>query len=84
MASVELDVSGEVSHTDNVKWAASFGCEAIVLQQHGPAGGNPLYEFSGERPALEALVADYAAQCGSDSRDVDFYRSLIVESPDDD
>jgi len=42
----ELDISHEVSRSDVIKFADKYNCSCTLLQEYGPAGGNPLYLFS--------------------------------------
>lgn len=46
MYNKELDISHEVSKSDVIKFADKYNCSCILLQEYGPAGGNPLYLFS--------------------------------------
>lgn len=60
---IELDIAGEFGYEKTTpEWAEKFGCRAELITHNGPAGGNPLYVFFGEKDALEALFRDYCAQ----------------------
>lgn len=53
----ELDVSHETNYLQVKLFAADHGCTAKLLQQNGPAGGNPLYQFSSDNyDYIEELV----------------------------
>ena len=45
---VELDVSHEPTHSEVNQFATEYGCTAKLILQNGPAGGNPLYQFSSD------------------------------------
>jgi len=45
---IELDISHEPSHSEVVQFAGDHGCTTKLLMENGPAGGNPLYEFSSD------------------------------------
>lgn len=47
--SIQLDVSHEVSIDEVNEFAKSHGCVATLLEEFGPAGGNPLYEFTSQK-----------------------------------
>ena len=42
---VELDISHEASFEDVMQFAQEHMCEAELIEEFGPAGGNPLYKF---------------------------------------
>lgn len=42
---IELDISHEMPDQDVLAWAAQNDCAALLLEEFGPAGGNPLYQF---------------------------------------
>jgi hypothetical protein len=52
---VELDCAGD----DPVAWGIEYGCVAELTSDYGPAGGAPIYRFTGTRDALESLVKNY-------------------------
>ena len=56
---LDLDIAADQNHNDVVAWAATHGCQAGIAMAKGPAGGNPLYTFSGTAECLKALEADY-------------------------
>lgn len=45
---IQLDISHEMTEAEVVADAAQFNCEATLLEEFGPAGGNPLYVFESE------------------------------------
>ena len=53
----ELDISHEVDQTSVKAFAQSYNCDCTLLQEYGPAGGNPLYLFSAQNKTdLDNLV----------------------------
>lgn len=46
MYMIELDISHEMSAEEVVAYAAEFDCTAQLIEEFGPAGGNPLYMFT--------------------------------------
>jgi len=54
----ELDISAEASKESVQQFATEHGCSAVLIIENGPAGGNPLYQFSSNsQDCLEELVA---------------------------
>ena len=54
----ELDISTEASQELVHQFATEHGCTALLIMENGPAGGNPLYQFSSNsQDCLEELVA---------------------------
>lgn len=54
----ELDISSEASQQSVHEFASDHGCTAKLILENGPAGGNPLYQFSSDnKDYLEELVA---------------------------
>jgi hypothetical protein len=54
----ELDISAEASQELVHQFATEHGCTALLIMENGPAGGNPLYQFSSNSlDCLEELVA---------------------------
>jgi len=45
----ELDVSHEASQESVHQFAYDHGCVAKLIIENGPAGGNPLYQFSSDK-----------------------------------
>jgi hypothetical protein len=53
----ELDISAEASQESVHQFATEHGCAALLIMETGPAGGNPLYQFSSNsQDCLEELV----------------------------
>ena len=53
----ELDISYETPIEMVEQFAQDHGCSATLLEEYGPAGGNPLYQFSSDnKDYLEELV----------------------------
>ena len=54
----ELDISAEASHKSIRQFAKEHGCTAKLIAEYGPAGGNPLYQFSSvSKDCLEELIS---------------------------
>ena len=54
----ELDISAEASQESIHQFATEHGCAALLIMEYGPAGGNPLYQFSSDsQDCLEELVS---------------------------
>ena len=45
---VQLDISHETPSEMVHQFAIDHGCTATLIEEFGPAGGNPLYEFSSD------------------------------------
>ena len=45
MFTAELDISYETSQADVLAFAAERNCGAFLIQEFGPGGGNPVYQF---------------------------------------
>ena len=45
---VQLDISHEASSEMIHQFATDHGCSATLILENGPAGGNPLYQFSSD------------------------------------
>ena len=45
---MELDISHEASHDEVLQFAKENNCEAELINEFGPAGGNPLYKFTSD------------------------------------
>jgi DNA-binding LacI/PurR family transcriptional regulator len=58
MYSTILDVSHEVTHEEVVQFATEHGCDCVLLEAFGPAGGNPLYRFGSDNEDMILELAD--------------------------
>lgn len=56
---VELDWHDEKNPKSYEEAAKKFGIEVTNVQENGPAGGNPIITFKGEKDKLEALVKEF-------------------------
>lgn len=71
---VELDVCEDPQFDPIEEVAFEYNIQANMLQEFGPAGGNPVYEFiSATRETLEDFIS---AEFGDED---DYYKSLINE-----
>jgi len=60
MYTIELDITSETTTEMVNQFATEHGCTSKLLMEYGPAGGNPLYQFSSESfDCLEELVTQY-------------------------
>jgi len=60
MYTIELDITSEATTAMVNQFATEHSCTAKLIQAFGPAGGNPVYEFSSESfDCLEELVTQY-------------------------
>lgn len=57
--------------------AESYGLTSEVLQEHGPAGGNPLVRLTGPYDNLTDYV--WCEYCSDDENTAEFLASLIKE-----
>ena len=53
---IDLDVAHDCPRSEISKMASEFEVTFTLLQEHGPAGGNPLYKVTGSREGLEDLI----------------------------
>ena len=60
--------------------AAKYGVEAVMVEEEGPGGGHPVYEFTGTRAQLEAFVIEFFEAGQASSEAVDFYFEGAVEA----
>lgn len=59
MYTAELDISHEMPEVEVKAFAIEYSCEAELVEEFGPAGGNPVYKFSCEEyQPLSKLVAE--------------------------
>ena len=55
---IELDISSEPTHQEIIDFAKGYGCTVTLIQQNGPAGWNPLYQFHSDNfDYLEELAS---------------------------
>ena len=74
MPTIQVDLAHDCDHLRECQELATrYGLEFRLLQEFGPAGGNPLYEFSGPRSDLEDFIVDFYFT----EQDLDYHRSRI-------
>jgi hypothetical protein len=60
-----MRVQVDLYHVGHERVAGELGerhrCRPVLLEEEGPAGGNPLYSFEGERDRLAALLLEVCA-----------------------
>lgn len=77
MFNIELDISHEPTHSEVSQFAKDHGCTATLIQENGPAGGNPLYLFQSEKfDYLDELVS----QILGTNTDTEFAKTSIYEN----
>ncbi len=74
---IQLDVSHEPTHQEVIQFATDHGCTATLLQQNGPAGGNPLYLFQSNK---FDYLDELASQVLGVNTDMEFIKTSIWES----
>lgn len=55
---IDLDISHEASLDMVNQFASDHGCTATLLEEFGPAGGNPLYRFTSDNQQYLWELAD--------------------------
>jgi len=74
---IELDISSEPTHSEVSQFAKDHGCTATLVQENGPAGGNPLYQFHSDNfNYLEEL----ASQVLGTSFDEEAIKTMVWET----
>jgi|TARA_B110000914_G_C15413380_1_gene422975 hypothetical protein len=75
---VELDI--DINAIDMVeKFATSHGCTHKIIELNGPAGGNPLVQFSSDNfDHLEELIEQYFGEDGA--LDEESIKTMVWES----
>lgn len=77
MYTIELDISHETPIEMVQQFAIDHGCTAELLQEYGPAGGNPLYRFSSDNfDYLQELTGQVF---GVGSFDEETFKTMIQE-----
>lgn len=74
---LELDVAHDALE-EALAEAANYDLEADVVEEVGPAGGNPLVSFVGLRDDLRRFLAEI--YCGENGDGPDFYLAMAVPS----
>ena len=74
---IELDISSEPSHREVKEFARENNCVALLIMEYGPAGGNPLYQFSST--SRESILELIKKVLGEDI-DIDQYNEEIFET----
>lgn len=68
---IELDVSHETPSDMVHQFAKDHGCMALLIEEFGPAGGNPLYQFSSDNfDYLQELTDQLLGGMGFDEEDI--------------
>lgn len=76
MYTIQLDISHEPTHSEVSQFATGHGCTATLILENGPAGGNPLYQFSSDKFSyLEELIGQFLGY----TPDEEALKTMIVE-----
>jgi hypothetical protein len=76
-STLELDWAHDIDHARDTKFLAKkHNLEVKLLQEFGPAGGNPLYLFTGSHRNLVNLIKDYTQE---NEDDMEMYEESIKE-----
>ena len=68
---VQLDISHEASLEMVNQFATDHGCTATLILENGPAGGNPLYQFSSDKfDYLQELIEQVLGGVGFDEETI--------------
>lgn len=77
MFSIELDVSYESTHQEIVEFAREHDCNATLVTENGPGGGNPVYEFASDNiKSVMELTTDIYGE----TFDTETLKTMIVEA----
>ena len=77
MFTIELDITYETPIEMVQQFATDHGCTVELLQEFGPAGGNPLYKFSSDKfDYLQELTEQILGASGFDEESI---KTMIVE-----
>ena len=72
----QLDISSENTEIEVKEFANGLGCTAILAQEFGPAGGNPLYIFESKNyNNLDELVRQVIGDA-----DEETIKTVIIEA----
>lgn len=74
MYTIELDISHEATKAEVAEFAMTHNCEALLIEEFGPAGGNPVYQFMSN--SYDCLL-ELATQI---LQDTSYAEELIVEA----
>ena len=73
---IELDISSEPTHSEVSQFAKDHGCTATLVQENGPAGGNPLYLFQSKK---FDYLAELVSQLLGTNTDEESIKTMIWE-----
>ena len=60
---IQLDIAHDYSSAELIRDTYKFNIAAKVVTFNGPAGGNPLFEFYGNKKDLKRFVETYDFYC---------------------
>jgi hypothetical protein len=67
---VQLDISHETPSDIVHQFATDHGCTATLIEEFGPAGGNPLYQFSSDNFDYLQELTEQVLGSGFDEEDI--------------
>jgi hypothetical protein len=67
---VQLDISHETPSDIVNQFAIDHGCTATLIEEFGPAGGNPLYQFSSDNFDYLQELTEQVLGSGFDEEDI--------------
>jgi hypothetical protein len=84
MATLTLDIMHDEDEDIQciLAWLAGQHVEAKIIDPHGPGGGWPLVEFTGDRHDLEGVARRYYAPQGAVDVDLDSLAECIQSIKD--
>lgn len=59
MATIELDIAHDCTIGEFFEMVEKFNLEFKVLEVYGPAGGNPLIEFTGSESSIRIFQESF-------------------------
>ena len=73
ITSVELDICdwNDSGYEDFISSVEDYGLDWNMIEEHGPGGGNPVFELTGSKRSIRAWLLDN--YCNED--ELDYYMS---------
>jgi hypothetical protein len=59
MFSIQLDIASDCPHIELLRDTKKYGISIKLITECGPGGGNPVFEFFGQKSKLEKFCLDY-------------------------
>lgn len=84
LITIELDVAYDKDISEVGEFAQEHGVEYKIIEEHGPGGGWPVVQFTGNKENMKNLVLAYAdgdigmlddfIDCSYNPKECEFYR----------